>query len=167
MTMATAATATDASVAIRKRSAIEFSQTKAKQKCVREKVRYHHKAEICCLCLQWDLIYFEAAEDLLWWFRTGRAIGREKEWQKNRESKKNCWRKSTHVCYLRVLWRCLLLPGNVTDVWSLSLHVVDIFSMMCFFYFLTKTISFFCFIVCLCWVGKYGICVCHKSKFDI
>lgn len=108
MTMATAATATDASVAIRKRSAIEFSQTKAKQKCVREKVRYHHKAEICCLCLQWDLIYFEAAEDLLWWFRTGRAIGREKEWQKNRESKKTAgekapmfviWEFFDDVCY--------------------------------------------------------------------
>lgn len=108
MTMATAATATDASVAIRKRSAIEFSQTKAKQKCVREKVRYHHKAEICCLCLQWDLIYFEAAEDLLWWFRTGRAKRREKEWQKNRESKKTAvekapmfviWEFFDDVCY--------------------------------------------------------------------
>lgn len=168
----TMATATDASVAIRKRSAIEFSQTKAKQKCVREKVRYHHKAEICCLCLQWDLIYFEAAEDLLWWFRTGRAIGREKEWQKNRESKKTAGRKSTHVCYLRVLWRCLLLPGNETDVWSLSLHVVDILLMMCFILLFDKNHLFFLFyrlftLSFIYQVGKYGIRVCHKSKFDI
>lgn len=61
-------------------------------------MRYHHKAEICCLCLQWDLIYFEAAEDLLWWFRTGRARRREKECQKNRESKKLPGKK--HPCLL-------------------------------------------------------------------
>lgn len=105
------------------------------------------------------LFMFAMGFNLLWscWGFVVMVSNREsdrkgKRMTEKQRIEKNCWRKSTHVCYLRVLWRCLLLPGNETDVWSLSLHVVDIFSMMCFFYFLTKTISFFCFIVCLRWV---------------
>lgn len=166
--MVTAAATTDASVAIRKRSAIEFSQTKAKQKCVRGKVRYHHKAEICCLCLQWDLIYFEAAEDLLWWFRTGGAREREKEWQKNREKAPMfvIWEFFDDVCYCQA----------TKLTFDHSHCTLSTFFRWCVFFFtfwqkpfLFSLLSFVCveLYIYIYQVGKYGIRVCHKSKFDI
>lgn len=91
------------------------------------------------------LFMFAMGFNLLWscWGFVVMVSNREsdrkgKRMTEKQRIEKNCWRKSTHVCYLRVLWRCLLLPGNETDVWSLSLHVVDIFSMMCFFTFWQK-----------------------------
>lgn len=125
------------------------------------------------------LFMFAMGFNLLWscWGFVVMVSNRESEKKGKRMTEKqriekNCWRKSTHVCYLRVLWRCLLLPGNETDVWSLSLHVVDIFSMMCFFLLFDKNHLFFLFyrlftLSFIYQVGKYGIRVCHKSKFDI
>lgn len=134
-------------------------------------MRYHHKAEICCLCLQWDLIYFEAAEDLLWWFRTGRARRREKEWQKNRESKKLPGKKHPCLLFESSLTMFVITRQRNWRLITLIARCRHFFDDV--FFLLFDKISFFCFIVCLRWVlyiyqvGKYGIRVCHKSKFDI